>query len=130
MHLTVCSCHVIYGHGFQSESKVYICLNVKELFAQNMREIGTLSDCNWTGTHNNLVHKQTLNYSAKPTKVCVQFQLQSLRTCGTEVYLWYRRKSERGVFWLPAISRFVWAPHNYFIAASEWIFFISVRNEK
>ena len=33
---TVCSCHVTYV--FQSESTLYICLNVKELFARNRHE--------------------------------------------------------------------------------------------
>ena len=28
-------------------------------------EIRSLSDCNWTRTHNHLVHKRTLNYLAK-----------------------------------------------------------------
>ena len=34
---TVCSCHVTYA--FQSESTLYICLNVKELLARSRREI-------------------------------------------------------------------------------------------
>ena len=34
---TVCFCHVTYP--FQSESTVYICLNVKELLARSRREI-------------------------------------------------------------------------------------------
>ena len=35
--LTVCSCHVTYA--FQSESTLYICLNVKELLVRNRHEI-------------------------------------------------------------------------------------------
>ena len=35
--LVVCSYHVT--HAFQSESTLYSCLNVKELLAQNRREI-------------------------------------------------------------------------------------------
>ena len=35
--LTVCTCHVAYA--FQSESTLYICLNVKELLARNKRDI-------------------------------------------------------------------------------------------
>ena len=62
-YLTVSSCHVTYA--FQSESTLYICLNVKELLSRNRREIWTLSDCNWTRTHNHLVPKQTLNHLAK-----------------------------------------------------------------
>ena len=37
------------------------CLNVKELLAWSRHEILSLIDCNWTWTHNHLVHKQTLN---------------------------------------------------------------------
>ena len=37
VHLTLCSYHVTYA--FQSESTIYSCLNVKELLAQNTREI-------------------------------------------------------------------------------------------
>ena len=53
--MTVCSYHVTYAS--QSESTLYSCLNVKELLAQSRREILSLSDCNWTRTHNHLVHK-------------------------------------------------------------------------
>ena len=58
--MTVCSCHVTYT--FQSESTLYSCLNVKELLAQSRRKIWSLSDWNWTRTHNHLIHKRTLNY--------------------------------------------------------------------
>ena len=58
IHMTACSCHVTYA--FQSESTLYSCLNVKELLAWSRREIWSLSDCNWTRTHNHLVRKQTL----------------------------------------------------------------------
>ena len=37
INLTVYSCHVTYA--FQSESTLYICLNVKELLARSRREI-------------------------------------------------------------------------------------------
>ena len=57
---TVCSYHVTYV--FQSEYTLYCCLNVKELVAQNRCEIGSLSDCNETRTHNHLVPKGTLNH--------------------------------------------------------------------
>ena len=52
---TVCSCHVTYV--FQSESTLYSCLNIKELFARSRREIGRWIDCNWTRTENHLVLK-------------------------------------------------------------------------
>ena len=60
--MTVCYYHVT--HAFQREW-LYSCLNVKELFARSRREIWSLSDCNWTRTHNHLVHKRTLNHLAK-----------------------------------------------------------------
>ena len=64
--LTVSSYHVTYA--FQSESTLYSCLNVKELLARSRREIWNLSDCNWTRTHNHLVHKRTFNHLAKLAK--------------------------------------------------------------
>ena len=42
--MIVCSYHVTYA--FQSESALYSCLNVKELFARNRREIWSLSGSN------------------------------------------------------------------------------------
>ena len=61
--LTVCPCHVTYK--FQSESTLYSCLNVKELLSRSKRKSWSLSDCNWTRTHNHLFHKRTLNHLAK-----------------------------------------------------------------
>ena len=66
VHLTVCSYHV--AHTFQSESTLYISLNFKELLARSRHEIWSLSDCNWTRTHNHLVHKRTLNHLTKLAK--------------------------------------------------------------
>ena len=57
--ITVCSYHVT--HAFQSESALYSCLNVKELLARCRCEIWSLSDCNWTRTHNHLVWPVWLN---------------------------------------------------------------------
>ena len=62
VHLTICSYHVTYI--LESESSLYSCLNVKELLARSRGEIWSLSECNWTRTHNHLVHKQTLNHLA------------------------------------------------------------------
>ena len=83
-------CHVTYA--FQSESTLYSFLNVKELLARSRHEIWSLSDCNWTRTHNHLVHKQTLNHLAKLTKwfsvrlstkwLWFRAQLQSLNLMG------------------------------------------------
>ena len=66
VHLTVCSCHVMYV--FQSESTLHSCLNVKELLARSRHEIWRLSDGNWTWTQNHLVPKRTLNHLAKLAK--------------------------------------------------------------
>ena len=65
-HQTVCSCHVMYA--FQSESTLYSWLNVKELLARSRHKIWSLSDSNWTWTHNHLVCKWTLNHLAKLVK--------------------------------------------------------------
>ena len=61
--LNICSHHATYA--FLSESILYSSLNVKELLARSRREIWSLSGCNWTRTHNLLVHKRTLNHLAK-----------------------------------------------------------------
>ena len=61
--LTVCYYYVTYA--YQSESTLYSCLNVKELFARNRCNIWSLSDSNGIGTHTHLVRKQTLNHLAK-----------------------------------------------------------------
>ena len=61
--MIVCSFHITYA--FHSESTLYSCLNVKELLAWNRRKIWSLSDCNWTRTHNHLVRKRTLDHLAK-----------------------------------------------------------------
>ena len=64
--MTVCYYHGTYT--FQSESTLYICLNVKELFAQNRRSIWSLSDSNRIWAHNHLVRKQTLNHLVRPAQ--------------------------------------------------------------
>ena len=66
MHLTVCYYHATYA--FKSESTFYNYLNVKKLLLQSRRKICSLSNCNWTQTHNHLVCKQTLNHSAKQSE--------------------------------------------------------------
>ena len=63
MHFNVYSCHATYA--FQSESTLYICLNVKELLARSSRKICRWSDSNWTRTYNHLVLKETFNHLAQ-----------------------------------------------------------------
>ena len=65
--LIACSYHVTCA--FQSESTIYSYLNVKELLVRSRREIGSLSDCNWTRTNSHLIHKRTLNHLAKLVKM-------------------------------------------------------------
>ena len=57
------SCHVRVSEW----TRLYSCLNVKELLPQIRREIWSLSGCNCTRNHNHLVHEQTLNHLAKLT---------------------------------------------------------------
>ena len=63
---------------------LYSCLNIKELLVRSRREIWSLSDCNWTRTHNHLA--QPLASSAKCSSVRLwtkwlwaRVQLQSLK---------------------------------------------------
>ena len=86
--VTVCSYHVTYA--FQSESTLYICLNVKELLAWKRRDIWSLSDCNGTRTQNHLVRKRTFNHLTKWLTVglwtkwfWVQVLLHSLKSTGS-----------------------------------------------
>ena len=65
-------------HAFQSESKPYSCLNVKELLGQNRPNVQSLSDCNQTRTHSHLVCKCTLNHLVKLAKEHVH---DMIRTC-------------------------------------------------
>ena len=60
---TVCSYHVTYA--FQSESRLYSYLNVKDFLARSRRVIWSLSDWNWTRSQNHLVRKRILNHLAK-----------------------------------------------------------------
>ena len=57
------SCHI-----YISEWTLYSCLKVKELLAWSRCKICSLSECNWTRTHNHLVRKGTLNHLAKLVK--------------------------------------------------------------
>ena len=85
--LTVWSCHITYA--FQSESTLYICLNVKELLAWNRHKIWSLSDWKETRIHNHLVRKWTLNNLAKLAKwlSCVAFDCMFL-SCHVHVSEW------------------------------------------
>ena len=97
--LTVCSCHAMYM--FPSESALYSCLNVKKLLAWSRHKIWSLSDCNWSQTHNHLVCKRTLNHLANLAKwlsvplqsnwLWVRVQLQSLKYGSLfEIWFWWK----------------------------------------
>ena len=64
--LTVCSYHVTYT--FQNEFTLYSCLNFKKRLAWNRRDIWSLSGSNGIQTHNQLIHKRTLNHLSKLDK--------------------------------------------------------------
>ena len=64
--MTVCPYHVTYA--FQSKSKLYCYLNIKEIFDQKRHDIWGLSNSNGTRTHNQLFRKRTLNHFAKLAK--------------------------------------------------------------
>ena len=66
VRLTVCFYHVTYV--FQSESRLYRYVNVKELSYQNRPDIGSLIDCNTTQTYNHLVCKRALYHLAELAK--------------------------------------------------------------
>ena len=58
--------HVAYV--FLSESTLYSCLNVRELFARSRCDIWSLSDSNGIRSHNHLVRRRTLDHLAKLAK--------------------------------------------------------------
>ena len=62
--------YMLLSHHYvsQSKSRLRSCLEVKELLAQNRRDIWSLCDINGIRTHNHLVRKQTLNHLAKLAK--------------------------------------------------------------
>ena len=49
------------ARGWTSTTAVYITVSM-----QKLSSIYKYTDCNWTRTHNHLIHKQTLNHLAKP----------------------------------------------------------------
>ena len=82
-------------HVFQSESTLYSCLNVKEFFAHNRRDIWSLSDSNGIQTHNHLVSKQKLNHLAKLVKWL---------SCVVSAYLYGAGKSLQSINWVASAA--------------------------
>ena len=81
-------CMFLPGHARVSEwiHTLYSCLNLKELLAQSRHKIWSLSDCNWTRTHNHLVwihsempkwHDKNIQSNA-PTRYILTTQLNHL----------------------------------------------------
>ena len=65
MHFTLCYYHVTYA--FQSESTLYICLNVKEQLARNSPNIWSLIDCNGVRTNNHrFVNEHSTIWTNRP----------------------------------------------------------------
>ena len=59
------ACYYYLTYEFQSESTLYIYLDVKEFLARSRRHIWSLSDSNGLQTHNHLVQRQKLNHLTK-----------------------------------------------------------------
>ena len=124
--MTVCSCHVTYA--VQSESTLYSCLNVKELFARSRREIWSLSDCNWTRTQNHLVRKHStqpfFDLWCRYRNGWLKFQT-SRKTC-FDFTLWYgrwrndRRYNIYGEEKICAWLRLWWSITNYVWYCTWW----------
>ena len=85
------------------------CLNVKELLARSRCEAWSLSDCNWTRTHNHLAHNRTPNHLAKPAKWPKWF-----RACFEQRVPWH---SGNYRVWIHSITR-TWLDKNI---QSIWI---------
>ena len=97
------SCHVTYA--FQSESTLYSCLNVKELFARSRRKIWRLSDCNWTRLQLQLqLDSKWLSARLRTKWFWVQIQLQSLNSFLTQLILKLCRTDKKINFFAKEMS--------------------------
>ena len=92
------SCHICVS----SQSTPCNSLNFKERLAQNRRNIGKLSDCNGTRTHNHLVCKRILNHLTKLQKLPQKNSNHS--HCKTSVVISKRTISNFSIFFLQAIN--------------------------
>ena len=68
LFFSVCYCHVTYL--FHSEYLLYSCLNVKELFTRNRRDIWSLSNNNGTGWLNGWVFVYELSGFGFESRYC------------------------------------------------------------
>ena len=103
---------------------LYSCLNIKELLVRSRREIWSLSDCNWTRTHNHLA--QPLASSAKCSSVRLwtkwlwaRVQLQSLKTKRVSCWLWL---SLWKFFWTRLeVMKLIQVSYLWFLINESWI---------
>ena len=68
LFFSVCYCHVTYL--FHSEYLLYSCLNVKELFTRNRRDIWSLNNNNGTGWLNGWVFVYELSGFGFESRCC------------------------------------------------------------
>ena len=68
LFFSVCYCHVTYL--FHSEYLLYSCLNIKELFTRNRRDIWSLSNNNGTGWLNGWVFVYELSGFGFESRCC------------------------------------------------------------
>ena len=72
-------CYYHRTYAFQSESTLYSWLNVKKRLARSRREIWSLSDCNWTQTHNHLIHNLNDNLKSNLNSWVFDYELSGCR---------------------------------------------------
>ena len=110
VHLIVCSYYVTY------ESTVYSYLNAKELFAQNRRDIWSLSNCNETRSHNHLVCKHLFRLVTK--WLWVRAPLQSLKL---QISSLFQARSYMAFRQLQSMDSLWQTWHNKNIQSNSWI---------
>ena len=92
VHLTVCYYHVT--HAFQSDSRPYSCLDVKEILARNKRDIWSLSDSNRIRTPNYLICERTIIDLAKWSVPMIELYCEYLSVRCIWLYVTYAFQNE------------------------------------
>ena len=120
------NCMLLWCHVHVSEwIYALCCLNVKELFAQNRRDIWRLSDCNRSWTRDHLVRKRTLNHLAKLAKwLSVRLQTKWLWVRIPLLSLKQYMKFEKMAAFSAIIVVEIWFFWDAFIAPPFFISFI------
>ena len=120
----------------QSKSTLYSCLNVKELLAKNRRGIWSLSDCNWTRTHNHLSRKRTRNHLAKLTKwlavlwvlICTKYlSVRDITRRYTQMHRTDKYSQHNSIIWLVWLNGwvFVYELSGCGFESSCWVVLVS-----